>query len=120
MPDINEKAVVIFRELVGERAVRVSSSRLATETMDRILEVLAPRFGVETANLIGCHIGECVGDAAFLVALQLFPERFTNDEIDDWLGCMMIDSPDHMAAAAKLYGTPIRDTFGLGPLVADD
>jgi hypothetical protein len=35
------------------------------------------------------------------------------------LTALLIHAPNHLAAAAKLAGWPVRDVFGVGPLEAE-
>jgi hypothetical protein len=50
-------------------------------------------------------------DAAFIMALHLFPERFTREEIEDGVQGFVIHVPNHVAEAAKLLGHPAQDIF---------
>jgi hypothetical protein len=60
---------------------------------------------------IGFNVGDWHGDAAFLVALHLFPERFTDEEIDEGVRRMLLHVPAHVIAAARLAGYSTEDVF---------
>jgi len=55
-------------------------------------------------------------DAKFITALLLFPERFSREEIRRGLADFLVHAPNHVIAAAKLYGHPVKDVFGVGAL----
>jgi hypothetical protein len=55
-------------------------------------------------------------DAAFLLALHLRPEAFTQEEIDDGITNFLVHAPNHVAAAAKIAGHPVTDVFEIGAL----
>jgi hypothetical protein len=50
-------------------------------------------------------------DAAFLLALAMFPEEFSKKEIDAGTGVMLAHVPNHVAAAAKISGNQCRDIW---------
>ena len=85
----------------------------AAEAMER---ALSGEFSEGAARDIAFHLADWNSDAAFLVAVCLFPDRFTNEEIEDGVMSFMQHAPNHVAAAAKLYGEPVRDIFGVGQL----
>jgi hypothetical protein len=68
-------------------------------------------LSVERAYDIGFHLSDWHADAAFLVALHLFPERFTASEIEDGVFAFLHHAPNHVAAAAALFGHPVEDIF---------
>ena len=45
------------------------------------------------------------------VALHLYPERFTPDEIHDGVAAFLTHAPHHVIAAARLGGYPTDDIF---------
>jgi hypothetical protein len=42
------------------------------------------------------------GEAAFIVALLLYPERFSSDEIEAGITGFLIHAPNHIPAALKI------------------
>ena len=115
---IREKVVQLFRELSGDRAnalrMPVPPSRAA------ITEALAGDHARHLAGDIAFHLCDWAWDAAFLVALHLYPERFTKEEIDAGISLLIVHAPNHLAAAAKLAGSPVQDIFEVGALDGDD
>lgn len=97
----------IFRELAGGRASQISSPAQAIE------QALVKDYPAEIARDIAFHLTDWQSNAAFLVALSLFPERFTPDEIRSGVEAFIVHAPNHAAAAAKLYGFPVTDVFGI-------
>lgn len=68
-------------------------------------------YGNEKATNIAINVADWQADAAFLVALHLFPERFTAEEIDAAVHDLLIHVPLHVIAAARLAGHPTQDIF---------
>lgn len=62
------------------------------------------------------HMVDWNSDAASMVALLLYPERFTKEEVWSLVYNVVTHAPNHMAAAAKLAGEPISDIFEVGVL----
>jgi len=98
------KVEAIFRELVGERAQRVSATSLPAESVAAIAASYAPDIALQRAQDIAFHLSDWAGDAAFLIALHLFPDRFTPDEIQAGIGMFFVHAPYHIAEAAALAG----------------
>jgi hypothetical protein len=107
------KVAAIFTELVGDRASRLQglSSRDVQKPFDDALSTDRPG---SLSKDIAFHLTDWKEDAAFLVAVYLFPERFTPEEIATGVGSLLIHAPNHMAAAATLAGYPIQDVFEIG------
>jgi hypothetical protein len=120
--DSDVKVAAIFRELVGERASRLDGSHFNHDAVAIIAAALSPspddRASPDDcrAQDIAFHLSDWASDAAFIVATQLFPERFTAAEIADGVGSFLIHAPNHVAAAAALAGHPIDDIFEVGAL----
>lgn len=111
---LDTKTDAIFRELVGPLADRLSGSHFLADVSARIAVVLAKdktlTEEIKKAKEIGFHLVDWQTNAAFIVALALFPERFTDDEIDEGVTDFLIHAPSHVTRAAKLFGVDC-DTF---------
>lgn len=116
---LSAKTQAIFEELVKGRGERFDPSRNAGEIESAISSALAEDVDHVRAADIAFHLSDWIADGAFLVALQLFPERFTAEEIRGGVQGYLIHAPNHIAAAAHLAGWPIRDVFKVG-LKLDD
>jgi hypothetical protein len=112
--DAREKVAAIFRELAGEKSQRLDGTRYLADVNSRITAALAGRTEDETEILnhdqIGFHLIDWQAEAAFIVALSLFPERFTDEEIRDGVEAFLIHAPSHVVEAARLAGFA-SDTF---------
>jgi hypothetical protein len=49
-----------------------------------------------------------------------FPDRFSANEIRERVLSFLVHAPNHVAAAAKLGGWPVKDIFGVGALSGGD
>ena len=115
-----DKVLQIFRELVGDRADKLSGTHFSADINDRITAALTEagddRESGETMRRdgIGFHLVDWNGDAAFLVALILFSERFTNEEIREGVDNFLIHAPAHILEAARLGGYSTENIFAKG------
>jgi hypothetical protein len=116
---VQAKVLAIFRELAPQRAERLEGARPAVEAIRTLGEALSGDHPRAVADDIAFHLADWNSDAAFLVAMHLFPERFTVGEVRAGVELLIIHASNHLAAAAKLAGSPIRDVFGVGGLVDD-
>ncbi len=108
------------RELLAplgrERLERLSPVQTPEEVVARIADAFAEDRPLEVGYDIGFHMADWNSDAAFVVALLLFPERFSPAEINEGILGFLTHAPNHIAAAAKLLGHPVKDIFGVGAL----
>ena len=109
-----QKAAAMLGELVGGQGVEPAA---ANSVYAGIVTALTQEHGAERSADIAFHLTDWAADAAFLVALQLFPDRFTQDEIREGILGFLIHVPNHVAAAAQLAGWPLRDVFEVGVTV---
>ena len=120
MPDssspVRERVEAIFRELAGDRAVSLDATILPAGITSTITAALASEDASDEAILhadeIAFHLTDWSAEAAFLVALHLYPERFTRDEIKEGVEAFLIHVPHHVIAAARLAGHSTEDIFG--------
>src|SRR5262249_7779606 len=92
------KVRTIFAELGGERAPKIGMNG----AQNVIAAALREELGPERAADVAFHLSDWGEDAAFLVAVHLFPERFTAEEVRDGVMALLIHTPNHIAAAAHL------------------
>lgn len=112
---VQMKVEAIFRELAGDRTARLGEPG-AEATRKTLASALSTNYAPETARDIAFHLVDWHSDAAFMMAVHLFPERFTPEELVAGADMLLIHAPNHLAAAAKLAGHPIQDVFGIGVL----
>lgn len=111
--DLVVKVSDIFKELAGGRAANLYPTHFPYEVRDAIRRALASELDEQTAGSLALHLVDWNSEAAFLVALLLFPERFTPDEIREGVAGFLIHAPNHVAAAAQLGGWPSGDRLTL-------
>jgi hypothetical protein len=97
--DEKDKVLEIFREFVGERGVRLSGFHCPTDANSQIREALAEGEDVTDDealkfDAIGFHLVDWRRDAAFIVALVPFPERFSHEEIRDEIDRFLVHVPE--------------------------
>ncbi len=112
MKSMEAKVHTIFSELVGDKAFSLSSTMLAKDTIQRIKSVYAEELGLRRASNLGMNMSDWHSDAAFVVALHLFPERFTALEIRAGVEMFLSHAPNHIVAACDLIGiviTPVQE-----------
>jgi hypothetical protein len=114
---VRQKVLALFSELAGERTARLAEPA-AQKTRDLLASALSSDYSPDTAREIAFHLVDWHNDAAFMMAVHLFPERFAPEELVAGADLLLIHAPNHLAAAAKLAGHPIQDVFEVG--VCDD
>jgi hypothetical protein len=111
---VEQKVLTIFRELAGDRTHQLQIAIPAAQQV--LADALTGEHPVAIARDIAFHLTDWQSEAAFLVAVLLFPERFTPEEIREGVEAFMVHAPNHTAAAAKLGGFPVTDVFDVGAL----
>lgn len=117
MAEVSEKVQAIFQRITGDRAAILRGSRHPAAVNARITAALQcgklPAGTDEGARLdgIGFHLVDWNAEAAFLVALLLYPEEFTDKEIRDGVEKFLIHAPAHCIEAARLGGCSTENVF---------
>jgi hypothetical protein len=115
--DWRQKVSNIFSAEVGDRASKLDGGYFPSDVQDKIARsLISLGLKKDRAKDIAFHLVDWNADAAFITALILYPEKFTLDDISDGVVALLIHAPNHLAAAAKLHGTPVTDVFELGAL----
>jgi hypothetical protein len=109
--NFKDKVQAIFCEIAGAERAKWLRGDVPSRVMEQIAQSISSEHPPEVAGEIGFHLGDWQGDAAFLVALHLFPERFTPEEIRDGVREFLIHAPHHIIAAARLAGNSTDDIF---------
>ena len=107
---VRKKVDTIFRELAGDRAERLDGCVVAANAMSAITAAFADEAPSIAAD-IGFHMADWNSDAAFVVALHLFPERFSPSEVRDGVGLFLCHAPNHIREACRLTGHYVWDSF---------
>jgi hypothetical protein len=98
------KTRAIFIRAFGSRAGLLFKGVSTQMMMDSISAAFARHMCREKAADIGFHIGDWAHDAALVLALHMFPERFTRDEIRHLTDFVAAGMPYHSAALATHFG----------------
>ncbi len=106
MPNSHErvraKTKAIFTEIAGDRAARIDPSNALEDMKSLVATALQRDFGPERAGELAFHMLDWNGEAAFIVALLLYPERFSSDEIEAGINGFLIHARNHIPAALKI------------------
>jgi hypothetical protein len=108
---VKRKVAAIFKKLAGSRAKSLDGAIYAGTVRKLLSHALAGSYQSAVANEMAFHLVDWNSDAAFLVALLLFPERFTQEEIESGVILLLVHAPPHAIAAARLGGIPAEDIF---------
>jgi hypothetical protein len=103
------KVQSIFSEIAGSRANALDG--IAKNVIARIKSVFSEEYEPRTAFTLGMHLSDWNYDAAFIVALHLFPERFTDEEIKAGIGMFLCHAPNHIRAACNITGQYVWEEF---------
>ena len=110
MSSVADKVQQIFLELVGSRAEMLRGDRFPAGICSVVTRALCDGDDSEASVLkndqIALNIVDWNSDAAFLVAVHLFPERFSSEEIRDGVHALMLHVPEHLRDAAQLMNLP--------------
>ena len=106
----DEKMLAIFREIVGERSERLKGGKSLADSIERIASGLR-KENIQQSQDIGFHLMDWQAEAAFLVAVALYPERFTDEEIQDGVEGVLIHAPHHILEAARQAGYEPQNIF---------
>jgi len=112
----SDKVLAIFQEIVGDRASALDGSHFPADINTRITKALLDGRDSETTDCaqkdqLAFHLVDWQRDAAFIVALVLFPDRFTDEEIRDEIDRFLWHVPAHVIEAARLGGYPNENIF---------
>lgn len=98
------KARQIFTEAFGDRGSHLFASSSTASMMHTITTAFARHMSQEKAKEVGFHFGDWAHDAALVVALHLFPDRFTGREVRLVADCVAVHLSYHCAALGALLG----------------
>ncbi len=105
------------RRVLNLRRKGTEDCKRARSRIERVL--IQAGFLPEIASQLAFHLSDWSSEVAFLLAVQVSPEEFTEDEILNGLSAFLAHAPNHLAAAAKLFGLPVQDIFEVGALSED-
>lgn len=97
-------------ELLGAKLSELSDRALLRRQRAArkvIAEALGATHGASSASEIAFHLSEWFEEAAFIVALQLDPKRFSKAEIEAGVSDVLANVLDHMWEAVLAAGGPL-------------
>lgn len=113
--NLRKKLDRLYSEALGQ-PVRWGDPDRESACQELIRRALGDELEAEAAEDVAFHLADWSADAAFLLALHLFPDQLTEDEVSEGLYELLITAPDHLAAAAKQFGQPVQDSYEVGAL----
>lgn len=117
MSEVRRAVHRIFEKLAGDRAEVLRGDHYPAAVNDRITAaILAGELGSSADDPVrldgvGFHLVDWNADAAFLVALLLYPEEFTDEEIREGIELFLVHAPAHCMEAARLGGYSTANPF---------
>ena len=120
---MGERSEQAFRaktlSVLAESGHEAALARLGLGVEDVFVARIRQAFAelpTQSAYDLAFHLSDWRADAAFLLALHLAPERFSIEEVREGVTQFLVHAPNHVAAAAKVGGWPVKDVFGIGAL----
>ena len=104
MDTVDRKTRAILVKAFGRRATRLFEGSSTQRMMQTIAGAFAHRMNREKAADVGFHLGDWAHDAALVLALHMYPERFTTEEIRQVADFVTAGTPYHCAALATHFG----------------
>jgi hypothetical protein len=98
---LRTKIHLLFREAFGSRAERLLFSDYSGETSQAVRAAYYRRLKKEKADDLAFHIWDWREEAAFAVALNLYPEKFSPEEIREGILIFACHAPYHVNGVAK-------------------
>lgn len=108
---VRKKVHQLFVELAGARGEVFCGGVPARQANNVLGCALSDEIDPLKADEMAFHLVDWEADAAFLVAVMLYPERFTADELRAGVDMFMVHVPAHILSAARLGGYATKDIF---------
>ena len=103
--------------ILGELSVPSSTLFEFPPPVAKVIEtVLNEELELDDSHELAFHLTDWGDDLAFLLSLYLRPDRLSSQEIVEGLGKFLAHVPNHLAAAAFLWGLPVEDVFEIGAI----
>ena len=82
-----------------------------TGPREALRKALQRQYGNESAKRLAIHLMDWTYDAAFLLAVAMYPERFSANELRCGVDMLLVHVPNHVAAAAKISENKCSDIW---------
>ena len=109
--NLRKKAASLLTRASASRVARSLKEPDRTAAREAIRIAFDRAYGREAASNLAFHLVDWTGDAAFIMALCMFPEQFTGNEIREGVDLLLVHVPNHVAAAAKISGNQCKDIW---------
>lgn len=110
MAGYRDKLRAIFAKIDPDASAKLGKLFIV-EPNHPVMRALLTEHGNDQAFDIAFHLSDWNEDGAALLAIQLWPEEFTQDEILEVIRDFLIHAPNHIAAAARAEGLSVNDIF---------
>jgi hypothetical protein len=117
---LNAKVRDVFSALLGPEVTEAFFSDQRADGFHAAVDAAFPDTDPALRNDIAFHLSDWRADAARLITVVAAPALFSPLEVRAAVVTFLVHAPNHVAAAARLGGHPIRDVFSVGPLVGAD
>ena len=98
------KARAIFTKAFDARGSLLFKSSSTAAMMETIGTAFARRMNREKAADVGFHLGDWASDAALVLALHMFPKKFSPEEVRHVTDYLAAGLPYHCAGLAAHFG----------------
>jgi hypothetical protein len=115
--NLRKKAATLLTQASASRVARSLNAPDRTAAREAIRIALGRAYGRKAASNLAFHLVDWTGDAAFIMALCMFPEQFSGREIRDGVDLLLVHVPNHVAAAAKISGNQCKDIWKEKPAI---
>ena len=101
---VSRKARAIFVEAFRERGAHLFVPASTSSMMHTVGTAFAGHMNTAKAEVVGFHLGDWAREAAIVLALHMYPEKFTRAEIRQVTDYLAAGLPYHCAALGALFG----------------
>jgi len=108
-----QKTKDIWRRMSPDKSGRIDDHLAQRQIIEKIAGAL-DTGNQKTRRDVGFHMTDWIYDAAFVLALHLHPEEFTDEEIKAGIDCFLAHAPAHVIAAARQTDHSTDDIFSDG------
>ena len=99
----------MFRDAFGARGVGVCKGASMVSAMPVVKSALSKSYPEAVADEVSFHLTDWGHEAAILVAIHLFPERFTAQELQCAVEMIASHAPYHVAGMAEWLDCSVAD-----------
>lgn len=113
LESVERKTDRLLKRAFGVRAKRVAWGVRGLNAEYVVENAFKRKLGANDARELGFQMGDWGRDAARLLLLHLYPEKFSKSEVKDIVMGFVIHVPNHLAAACAVLDWPAQDVWGI-------